>query len=850
MKNIISFGIYPIGSVFFSRFCIALLSSVLLGYGPSLAAQSDACPPRPTPGNGQLCSAKDFTVTGILINGPDECTAGETIALEFIVGLESTANSRWDIGIFVGNDGGEVFDGASCDLTALVPQTNQDALFNGDDPAGLGPFRELDGDACGDIQNSDGINYRYVRVDSILCADRDGDGDVDISGLVTWSVNATQDVCDDPADPSSFFPDNSSKCDYSPNIRLPIVVEPLPSMDLVKTALPAALAAPGGAVEFFVKVLNSSSETDTLTIESLVDDIHGDLNGRGTCSVPQTVIPGASYRCTFSATVNGSEGYIETDTVTATAVDNEGTALNASDKATVTITAPGVAPPPSIAVAKSVYPQEIAEPGGTAIYSLRVANTSATEQVQINTITDDLYGDVFALGTCAATPPVTLAPGESTICFFFAAVPPAAQAPGEPGDNITDTITVAGVGVTSNEPVSDSDTATVVITDIPSSIRAAKFGIPRARPVPGGVFTFALVVQNTSPVDTVTLTTLTDDVYGDLNGRGTCSVPQTLAPNGDLYSCSFTGDFTGSEGDFQVDTISVIGTDDDGREVSAFPRAQVNISPIGAAPVPVLNVQKTASPVAVVEPGGPVTFTVEVFNASTISVITVNSLVDIPFGDLNGRGDCAVGAVLAPGDSYSCSFTQDVMGLGGDQIVDVVTAAGQSATGVSVEASDDAVVTILDTDIGPGGGDILVIKTAAPNVVKAPGAPVEFTVEVRNNSVVSALQLTALVDDVFGDLNGKGDCAVGGMIPARTSYTCRFTERVGGPGPGLHIDTVVAQGRTPGGDVLQDSDRALVFIRRVIDSVATAVTAVPVAPIWLWIGAFGLAVLAVRVLRR
>ena len=39
---------------------------------------------------------------------------------------------------------------------------------------------------------------------------------------------------------------------------------------------------------------------------------------------------------------------------------------------------------------------------------------------------------------------------------------------------------------------------------------------------PGGNVTFDVVVENSSGVDSVTITSLTDDVHGDLNGRGTC----------------------------------------------------------------------------------------------------------------------------------------------------------------------------------------------------------------------------------------------------------------------------------------------------------------------------------------
>ena len=50
-------------------------------------------------------------------------------------------------------------------------------------------------------------------------------------------------------------------------------------------------------------------------------------------------------------------------------------------------------------------------------------------------------------------------------------------------------------------------------------------------------------LENDSAAETLTLTALIDDVFGDLNGKGNCSVPQDLAPNGEfgsIYECSFT----------------------------------------------------------------------------------------------------------------------------------------------------------------------------------------------------------------------------------------------------------------------------------------------------------------------
>ncbi|WP_439106456.1 DUF7507 domain-containing protein [Congregibacter sp.] len=534
-------------------------------------------------------------------------------------------------------------------------------------------------------------------------------------------------------------------------------------------------------------------------------------------------------------------GDSETDTVTVSAVDDNGQSLNNFAQATVVITAPALPPPPSLSVSKAVFPRQVKEPGGSALYGLRVTNTSASESVQVDTLVDDLYGDVFSLGSCSATAPVVLAPGEFILCAFIASVPPAGLAPGEPGDIVTDTITATGVGVTSGDPVTDSDSATVIIIDVPSSIQARKIAYPSERSAPGGVFTFGLAVQNTSPVDTVTLDSLVDDVYGDLDGQGSCAVPQILVPSA-IYTCSFTGVFNGATDDTQVDTIAVLGTDDDGDPVSAFPRAQVTIS---SPPVPALEVQKTASPTHLPAPGGPVIFSIVVTNASNASTITLNSLVDDPYGDLDGQGTCATGAVLAPGAEYSCSFTTTVSGNEGDQLVDVVTASGQNGAGTPVQASDTAEVTLLNQR-PPNGENIVVVKSASPNIVNAPGAPVEFTIQVQNNSV-ETLELTSLVDSVFGDLDGQGDCAVGSSFDAQTSYSCRFTANVNGSGPGLHINTVSAEASASGGPTLEDSDPAIVFIRRIV---STAQQAVPIPLSSILLTAFILLLLVVRQLRK
>ena len=118
------------------------------------------------------------------------------------------------------------------------------------------------------------------------------------------------------------------------------------SISVTKTANPTSLPKPGGPVTFTVLIDNTSA-VDSVTIDSLVDSIHGDLNGQGDCSVPQTIPAGDYYNCSFTATVSGNAGYVETDVATASGTDDGGNPVSDADDATVVVigeanqTAPG-----------------------------------------------------------------------------------------------------------------------------------------------------------------------------------------------------------------------------------------------------------------------------------------------------------------------------------------------------------------------------------------------------------------------------------------------------------------------------------------------------------------------------
>ncbi|MBA3267876.1 MAG: hypothetical protein H0T70_06415, partial [Acidimicrobiia bacterium] len=311
-------------------------------------------------------------------------------------------------------------------------------------------------------------------------------------------------------------------------------------------------------------------------------------------------------------------------------------------------------------------------------------------------------------------------------------------------------------------------------------------------------------------------TALLDDVYGDLNGQGTCAIGAMLAPAA-TYTCSFTGAFTGVGGESQIDTVTATGVDDQGTSVSAEDDAVVTLTSIP----PTIGVVKTADPLTRPEPGGDFTFTVVVTNPSTFKDLTITSLVDDVYGDLNGQGTCAIGTTLAPLASYTCSFTGAFNGVGGDRQTDTVTATGRDNQGNQVSASDDAEVSL--TTVAP---TIRVDKTADPLTRPEPGGDFTFTVVVTNTSN-KPLTITSLVDDVYGNLDGQGTCAVGAVLQAGASYTCAFTGAFSGEGGDSQTDTVTATGRDNQGNQVTANDTAIVSLTTGAPTIAVIKTADP-----------------------
>jgi uncharacterized repeat protein (TIGR01451 family) len=237
---------------------------------------------------------------------------------------------------------------------------------------------------------------------------------------------------------------------------------------------------------------------------------------------------------------------------------------------------------------------------------------------------------------------------------------------------------------------------TVTVAGGSPAATVSKTASPSTRPAPGGTFTFGVTVTNTG-TQPVTLVSLTDSVYGDLSGRGTCGVGAAL-PSNASYSCSFVGTFTGSAGASQTDVVTAVVQTATGARASASGSATVSLTGGQGGP---LAVDKSASPSSLPAPGGTVTFTVRVSNTGP-DPLTIASITDDVYGDLAGRGTCASGGVLQPGAVFFCQFTGTFTGTAGASQTDTVTVRATDPRGGSTTGSASATVTL--TAGVPSGG--------------------------------------------------------------------------------------------------------------------------------------------------
>jgi uncharacterized repeat protein (TIGR01451 family) len=107
--------------------------------------------------------------------------------------------------------------------------------------------------------------------------------------------------------------------------------------------------------------------------------VYGNLDGKGTCNVPQQLAPGASFSCSFTGAISGSGGSSHRNVVTASGFDDDETPVTGNDDATVAITS-APAPPPG-PPAPPAPPVVVIAPAAPPMIDLSITKTDRPDPV-------------------------------------------------------------------------------------------------------------------------------------------------------------------------------------------------------------------------------------------------------------------------------------------------------------------------------------------------------------------------------------------------------------------------------------------------------------------------------------
>lgn len=185
------------------------------------------------------CTANDVNITGLQVVGDTTaCVGGTTLPLDFAVSLNFATDDRYDVGVFLSNDGKDpkvssTNGGAQTCSVAVLPTSSP--FLNLDE----GPYTASDGntyyDTCGDgnktIGGGTGNGVLYMTNVTVACQSVAGaNGKLYVPFVVSWdnqSSDSGGSICQSNANP---VPNTSSKCNSPTIVQGSVDVVVLPSI--------------------------------------------------------------------------------------------------------------------------------------------------------------------------------------------------------------------------------------------------------------------------------------------------------------------------------------------------------------------------------------------------------------------------------------------------------------------------------------------------------------------------------------------------------------------------------------------------------------------------------------------
>jgi uncharacterized repeat protein (TIGR01451 family) len=401
------------------------------------------------------CTAKDVQITSISISpgspAPATCEGGSTLTLDLDVTVQFGASLRYDVGIFLSQDG-------------ALPQNRSTRTFaSGTGSASckvstlpVGPFVNLDSgpftiggqsvtDTCGDgskatIGGGTGAATFTITGVTVKCQALNSGGALNIPFVVTWDHQAspTGAVCTGAQHPTA---GTGSKCNAPDGTQGDVAVVTVPR--ITKTNGITSIS-PSDTTTYTVTITNSTGIVltnpvfkDPAVANLAVSAVSCAAQGGASCPASSTVagmqgagltIPtmplGSSVVFTIDALLTGNP----TGTLTNSAsVTTNGVTNTATDSDTIVY--PSLVNTKSVTVLSdpvngSTNPKSI--PGAEALYTITVANTGQG-RVDVNTvaIADAVPANTsLFVGNLGGLPagPMTFAESGSNLTFTYASL--------------------------------------------------------------------------------------------------------------------------------------------------------------------------------------------------------------------------------------------------------------------------------------------------------------------------------------------------------------------------------------------------------------------------------------------
>jgi len=398
------------------------------------------------------CTANDVSITGItVVGGTTSCTGGQTITLDLDASVQFASPNRWDIGIFISNDGKSpqllpVNGGAaSCTVSILpTPSILASSPFLDLDPGPHSGTADTCGDGNGSIRGGAGNGVLRMTGVQLPCQALASSGKLYIPFVVSWDNQSSPSggTCTSINDP---VPNTKSKCNAPTVAQGSVEVIVLPA--ITKTDGIASIT-PGDSTSYTITISNATGITlSTANANAAVfkDPAVSNLNvgsvtcvasGGATCPSVGTALTVANMQGASGVTIpempnNSSVVFtvnaqltgnpVGTLTNVAT-VSSNGQTNSASD--TDAIVYPALMNTKTVSVQSdpvngTTNPKNI--PGAEVLYTITISNTGqGTVNTDVMTLSDAISPNLEVY-VGAASGPVTFTDGtvSSSLMYTF-----------------------------------------------------------------------------------------------------------------------------------------------------------------------------------------------------------------------------------------------------------------------------------------------------------------------------------------------------------------------------------------------------------------------------------------------